>query len=380
MAITTTEWLQLNLGIPPDQRAPLETFTEARRPATSADFQREIIDFDSDGSEGLAFSEFAVGSTGLSKFQEIPWPAGLEPKPAAQISAKAGAALPKADVLVVTWTVDEGHALSRVLTPGFDSQSDWKPYTHNFSTLSSKFRKGCPALKAGRLGAYWTTKINGKQVLCFKSESHLSQDGPQVPNFDVWSQLISEVQPKLVITTGTGGGIGAQWEVGDVIVSPIVRFDCIKKFAKKSFAQESYKSDMTVRQTQFKTATKLFRANATHLPNTNKRKIPMISVSESLPASIATTDFFGFDNADNTFKLQGVGNLSEMGDAVLGNIATRLGDKAPDWVAVRNVSDPQMNEPGKTIKEQGHDATVIYKGFGRWSSVCSAIVCWALIA
>ena len=28
--------------------------------------------------------------------------------------------LPRADVLVVTWTVDEGHALSRVLTPGKD--------------------------------------------------------------------------------------------------------------------------------------------------------------------------------------------------------------------------------------------------------------------
>src|SRR5581483_11142975 len=29
---------------------------------------------------------------------------------------------------------------------------------------------------------------------------------------------------ELVLTTGTGGGIGKEWEVGDVIVSPIVRF------------------------------------------------------------------------------------------------------------------------------------------------------------
>jgi hypothetical protein len=188
------------------------------------------------------------------------------------------------------------------------------------------------------------------------------------------------VKPTLVITTGTGGGIGAQWEVGDVIVSPIVRFDCIKKFAKQPFAKKSYKSSISVRQTRFKQATELFRANATHLPNTNKRKIPTISVSKSVPTSIVTTDFFGFDNAENSFKLQGLGNLSEMGDAVLGDVAEKLGNKAPDYVAVRNVSDPQINEPGKTLKEQGHDATVIYKGFGRWSSVCSAIVCWALIA
>ena len=35
------------------------------------------------------------------------------------------ATLPTADVLVVTWTVDEGHALSRVLTPGKDSRNDY---------------------------------------------------------------------------------------------------------------------------------------------------------------------------------------------------------------------------------------------------------------
>jgi hypothetical protein len=379
MAITTTDWLQLNLGISPTQKAPIETFASLKRPVTSEDFQREIIDFDSEGTEGAAFSEFAAGSTGLSKFQNIPWPAKLGPKPAARMLGRSDASLPPADVLVVTWTMDEGHALSRVLTPGFDSKNDWKPYTHNFAKLSGKFRKGCPALEAKRLGAYWTTVIDGKKVVCFKSESHLSQDGPELPNFDVWKQLIAEVQPKLVITTGTGGGIGSQWEVGDVIVSPIVRFDCIKKFAKQPFAKASYQSSLRVSQTRFAEAQTLFRANAAQLPNTNTRKIPIISISKSLPTSIVTTDFFGFDDVENTFKLQGLGNLSEMGDAVLGDVATELGDKAPAWVAIRNVSDPQINEPGKTLKEQGHDATAIYKGFGRWSSVCSAIVCWALI-
>ena len=124
----------------------------------------------------------------------------------------------------------------------------------------------------------------------------------------------------------------------------------------------------------------MFRANAAQLPNTNSRKIPIIAMSRSLATSIVTTDFFGFDNVENSYKLQGLGDLSEMGDAVLGAVANGLGKKAPAFVAVRNVSDPQINEPGKSLKEQGHDATAIYKGFGRWSSVCSAIVCWALIA
>jgi len=376
----TTEWLQLNLGIRPAAPLPLAAFAATKRPRSDEDFQRELIDFDSEAAEGAEFMAFASAATGLSKFQDIEWPSGLAPRPATKMPGSAAGKLPRADVLVVTWTVDEGHALSRVLTPGFDSKNDWKRYTHHFAAIAKKMRNGAPALQADRLGTYWMTTIGKKKVLCFKSDSHLSQDGPKMPNFDVWRQLIEEVQPKLVLTTGTGGGIGAKWEVGDVIVSPIVRFDCTAKFSKQPFAHESYKSKGKVRETKFKQARELFKANAAQLPNTNKRKIPAISVSRSVAKCVLTTDFFGFDNADNTFKLQGLGDLSEMGDAVLGAVAKELGAKAPQYIAVRNVSDPQINEPGKSLKEQAHDAALIYKGFGRWSSVCSAIACWALIA
>jgi nucleoside phosphorylase len=380
MTLKTSDWLQLNLGIRPGHQVPLDAIKIGKRPSTPEDFQREIIDFDSEGSEGAAFFAFATTATGLSKFRDIPWPKGLAPRPATRMPGRGSGALPHADVLVVTWTVDEGHALSRVLTPGFDSHNDWEAYTHNFAAISKKMRKGSPALEAGRLGTYWMTTIGDKKVLCFKSDSHLSQDGPRMPNFDLWKQLIAEVQPRLVITTGTGGGIGKQWEVGDVIVSPIVRFDCSAKFKREPFAQAEYRSPYKVRQTRFKEAAELFRANAAQLPGTNRRKIPEISVSKSLRASIVTTDFFGFDDVENTFKLQGLGSLSEMGDAVLGDVAKGLGKKAPPYVIVRNVSDPQINEPTESIKQQGHDATAIYKGYGRWSSVCSAIACWALIA
>jgi hypothetical protein len=45
----------------------------------------------------------------------------------------------------------------------------------------------------------------------------------------------------------------------------------------------------------------------------------------------------------------------------------------------RNVSDPQIKADGFTLKQQADMAAQIYKGFGRWSSICSAIVCWASI-
>ena len=97
-----------------------------------------------------------------------------------------------------------------------------------------KMSKGCPAVLAKRLGAYWTTTIGSKKVLIFKSDSHLSQDtnhavpkgNATLPNADVWQQIITEVHPQLVITDWHRGGIGKQCEVGDVVVSQIVRFDC----------------------------------------------------------------------------------------------------------------------------------------------------------
>jgi hypothetical protein len=95
---------------------------------------------------------------------------------------------------------------------------------------------------------------------------------------------------------------------------------------------------------------------------------------------VVTTDFFGFDTSDNHYKLKGLGDVSEMGDAVLGLVAKELGANAPRWIAIRNVSDPQIKADGLTLKQQAAMAAQIYKGFGRWSSVCSAITCWASVA
>jgi len=376
------DWVKRNLGFDPFSEPPpsttFATAAAASKDATPDDFQREIIDFDSESPAGLQFLAFST-ATGLSRFTDIPWPDGLAPITGPKPNGGSNAPLPSADVLVVTWTVDEGHALSRVLTPGKDSRNDYVPYTHNFATISKKMRAGCPATIAKRLGTYWTTTIGNKSVVIFKSDSHMSQDGPQLPNIDVWRQIIGEVQPKLVITTGTAGGIGKQLEVGDVIVSPIVRFDCTSKFKKEPFAKDHFGS-VAAKRSHFETARNLFKPNAPRLPPENTRLPEIIVASpKELKSSVVTTDFFGFDTSDNHFQLQGLGDVSEMGDAVLGLVANELGNKAPRWLAIRNVSDPQIKAEG-TIKEQAQMAAQIYKGFGRWSSVCSAITCWASIA
>jgi hypothetical protein len=376
------KWVERNLGFDPITKRPPDTafaYAPAARAATTEDLQREIIDFDSESPAGLQFLAFTT-ATGLSRYTDVPWPKGLAPKTGPTPSGGSNSALPRADVLLVTWTVDEGHALSRVLTPGKDSHDDYLSYTHNFETISKKMRNGCPAILAKRLGAYWTTTIGKKSVVVFKSDSHMSQDGPQLPNIDVWRQIIEEVQPELVITTGTAGGIGKQFEVGDVIVSPVVRFDCTAKFKKQPFAQADYTSSVA-KATHFATARLLFKANAAQLPKDNQRPPKIVRVPlKALGSCVVTTDFFGFDTSNDHYKLQGLGDVCEMGDAVLGLVASEIGDGAPRWLAIRNVSDPQITADGLTLKQQAAIAAQIYKGFGRWSSVCSAITCWASIA
>ena len=137
--------------------------------------------------------------------------------------------------------------------------------------------KGSPVVKSGRLGAYWTTTIGGNSAVILKSESHLSQDtdkhppkGGVIPNALVLKQIIEDVQPELVITTGTGGGIGNKFEVDDVIVSPIVRFNSRRWLKSAPFAEANYNS-AAAREKHFSTAQDLFKFNRDQLPQNNTR-------------------------------------------------------------------------------------------------------------
>src|SRR5215467_4197415 len=110
-------WVKRNLGFDPiETPAPASTYSFSRAERTSSveDLQREIIDFDSEAPEGREFLAFTT-ATGLSRYTNVPWPRGLAPRTDKVALNGSGGSLPTANVLVVTWTVDEGHALSRVL-------------------------------------------------------------------------------------------------------------------------------------------------------------------------------------------------------------------------------------------------------------------------
>jgi hypothetical protein len=369
-------WAPRNLGFAADRPSAGENHASAAD--RDRDLRRELIDFDSETADLSAVGgPDTPASQPLSKFVDVGWPAGLSPVPGDPPAGPADESLPRADVLIVTWTTDEGHALSRVLTPGHDSQTGWKAYTKNFAAIAADMRPGCPAQELGRLGTYWTATIGDTPVTLFKSDSHMSQDGPKLPIAEVWRQIIADCQPGWVITTGTGGGIGPEAEVGDVLVSRFVSFDCRRDFA--ALNGESFASEANPPQARLGETATLFTYNSQFLPPDNSRA-PRIVLAPSPPEGALTTDFFGFDNTADTYGLQGKGDLAEMGDAVLGMVCKGLGSGAPEYVVVRNVSNPEIDSTGLTLPQQAQLSTDIYKGYGRWSSVCSAIACWAIVA
>jgi hypothetical protein len=401
------------------------------------DPERQIIDF------GLEVEDFSAEPAEPEQLPlldlGLPWPVGERPIPqpwAAGAIPDPHAALPKADVLVVTWTVAEHEALADVLTPGHPRNS-WARYARNFDEdYVPQIRAGAPALAARRLGSYFRTEIAGKKLLCFKSELHLNQDGKRkgegtatLPVKDLFHQMIDEVEPSLVITVGTAGatfppkaaiqlnGMDCPGhELGDVMITRAAQFRLSQEFKKETFAKSKYQCDSfqiptarldRARQILARHAAKLAEPafGPPHIGYDWPQDGPVLGFENQpdfkidgidFPAfhPILTTDFFEFGTSENELWEQGCG--VEMGDAVLGlAVEERKADgrHAPDWLVIRNASDPQINgrlpdrnaegiEPQmrRGLDMQAHWAVWYYETYGYWTSVNSAIAVWAMVA
>jgi hypothetical protein len=76
----------------------------------------------------------------------IPFPSGLAPQVTTPDPKTVTTdRLPNADIVVITWTVDEQNALADVLTPGAGRKM-WTRYNRNFEQrYASQIRPGAPA-------------------------------------------------------------------------------------------------------------------------------------------------------------------------------------------------------------------------------------------
>jgi nucleoside phosphorylase len=366
----------------------------------------------SSGAEELALAApdlAAVPAEAAPAGLSIGWPAGLGPVPQPPlVLPDPEGPLPPADVLVVTWTAAEHRALADVLTPGHPPGS-WLPYRHRFTdSFLPQIRAGAPARAAGRLGSWYPTKVGGLQVLGVKSELHLNQDGiaagpgrATLPVRDLFTQLIEEVQPQLVLTIGTAGGVYADHGLGDVVVTRAAKFRLADEFADEPFNHQTYRSQWDLPTSQLAAAQQLMASVRDRLvepgfgpptkrypfqgsllssqPNMATIRRDGVDFPEFHP--ILTTDFFEFGTSANHLEQEGC--AVEMGDAALGLACEGLA-APPKWAVVRNLSDPQINAELPTgkgpLNMQIHWAVWYYEVFGYWTSVAGALAAWGIIA
>ena len=221
---------------------------------------------------------------------------------------------------------------------------------------------------------------------------------------DLFRQIIDEAKPSVVLTVGTSGGVQHEHDLGDVVVTRGAKFRLADEFARSRSPEGSTRATGQIPTKHFKDAEELMARHADELkepefaPPTKRYAFdgpPLKSDPPNAPSihlddgtdmpefhPILTTDFFEFGTSANNLWTEGC--AVEMGDAVLGLVADELGDAAPNWAIVRNLSDPMINgdlptKPRK-LDMQAHWAVWYYEAYGYWTSVMGALATWAIIA
>src|SRR5262249_29992144 len=109
-------------------------------------------------------------------------------------------------------------------------------------------------------------------VVVLKSELHLNTDWQPLPGGqatlpikDLYTQLIGEVKPEFVLSTGTAGGLSCQMSLGDVVVARAAHFHCQREFKNAPFKEAVFRSDWTIPMGQRAKAHQLMQAFAGRL-------------------------------------------------------------------------------------------------------------------
>jgi nucleoside phosphorylase len=315
----------------------------------------------------------------------VPWPAGRIPTPAPLHPAPAETDdLSKFlgyDAVVVTWTSAEAASLAALFTPGYPT-SAWYEYRHNLAAYiplvtgaDSPFnsREAEMARYYHSLGLYFPCLIGGARVLVFKSGLHLDYDGPATPVRKLMAEIAESIQPKVFITTGTGGGIGTDVALGDVVIGGQARFDCTTQFKNEPWHSAVFRTAPLPSGCLSLITPALTKVNAARIPKA--RPTPRIWAAPQ--DTIVTTDFFGFDDSTDYYKLQGLGQVCDMGDAMVGMALQPF--SSTQWFAIRNASDPQIPNPSHNIEEASKQASEIYSQYGALTTAASVIAAWAVI-
>ena len=325
-------------------------------------------------------------------------------------------------MLILLYTEEETSAFLEVFTGNKDwsttRRNTWYPYGHNFAELSSIIQgiKGDHALESGFFGYLNAMQIGDQKVAVFKTELHAKVNGNKLAIVQVFQQLVTELSPSLVLSTGTAGGMGGVLMCGDVVVTNSARFRVsttyptypeINSLSKNNTVLQN---SVTINDTYLEYAaenfTKLslpglakcydkfstrqgysFLKKNTAPPSIYVTDINAVPGPE--PMTVVSADFLSVDDTSDAEGLEALGIVNENDDAYAFFAIDQLpAAKRPAWLSVRNVSDPQVAVPpipagttkSQVMKELSALAGAIFGVYEYTTTLNSAFACWAIVA
>ena len=325
--------------------------------------------------------------------------------------------LPKADIVVITWTAAEWSALDHVFVNSDKERNhtskifrdDWQLRGYD------KFVKGAYNL----WGFYRMVEIENAngiplKVLLWKSSSHLARTPFCTGLTEMVKVIINEAQPKRLYTIGTAGGASVSEKLGDTVITNsghiLIKksenkpcdlnnkdvscktwypsFDLIPKVEKNLL----FKLNSIVNKKELEyMLCKAINDPQKGDPDWNKFNVDDL-INEAIDIKnlgtpkglnkkdipLLTTDFYYIANGDDSAQYSAL----EMDDSVVGKVA---GELNTDYVFVRNISDPivpDKTKSGDIIPKGLREgwSGEIYQNFGLYTSMNGALLTWATIA
>jgi len=288
-------------------------------------------------------------------------------------------AVPKSDVVVITWTAAETQAMALVFGKGlynFEGQDD-----NNFTPL---LFSDLPKPTGEQYHAhFFRATVNGKSVLCLKSEFHPKLQPSETTLF--FERLVGKSSSRnvgTVITSGTAGGIWASLDLGDVVVTSGARFGLTMPTEQQALLLTGL-ADVVGSNAPTGYGNWYELVNAQILKKDSCLNSGLISTGGRKAASAAP----GIHYKPSGTNLTYVVTNSRISDDECGRIATyrTLGATLDEndayvasalkaisfssWVSIRNVSDL----PCAASSDDQYDR------FGYCSSICGAYAIWAFI-
>ncbi|MCG8409003.1 MAG: hypothetical protein MI923_27675 [Phycisphaerales bacterium] len=318
------------------------------------------------------------------------------------------AKLPKAEIVIITWTSAEWSAFDHVFLNSDTTRSQWaKEWRKNWHL----YKRGAPHSTFSQLwGYYQLVKIGDSRVLLFKAGAHLAHPPWITGLTDMVRCIVEDAQPDRLYSIGTAGGSSVNESLGDVAITNSAHielkkpenthvdynnqsFTCENWFPPEKLLADTQKELFFVMSNVVTHEELNFLLYKLHSTVDGSSKITLndllnkplspdeLHAPKALPFKgkpLLTTDFYYIASGSAASEYV----VLEMDDAVIAHEAGQLG---VDYAFVRNISDtvvPSQTPGGSELSSEVRQgwSSLIYETFGLYTSFNGALTTWATVA